>query len=220
MKLAIRLGLVLALGTVATAAAQSEATNSTTTPPLGAVSAKAAPDLAQLKYLLGEWSVQNFARNDAGEFEESPVRSIFRARYLRDGLSLMAEYFEARTDGFYGFHIVTHDPERGLVHRYFDALRNQRIEFLGDFHDGGYDITRRGGYNGQGDFLYRETDSEITPGSFVKRIYRSPDEGKTWQEGDYYFRFTRVQSASTSGVQGQGAHRAVDGPDPRGATIR
>ncbi len=193
MMLTPRLGLILALGTVAVAAAQSEAANRQSGPPFGAVSAKAAPDLARLSYLAGEWSVQNYARNAAGEFVESPVQSIFRARYLRDGLSLMAEYFEARTDGFYGFHVVTHDPERGLVHRYFDAFRNQRIEFLGHFRDGRYDITRRGGYKGQGDFLYRESDSEITAESFVKRIYRSPDEGKTWNEGDYYFRFTRVR---------------------------
>ncbi len=179
-------GILVAAGIPGTGAAQQ------TESPDRAASENAAPDLHRLKYLIGEWSVQSFTRNEGGEFVESPTRSSFRARYLRDGLSLFAEYFEKRTDGFYGFHVVTHDPDRGLVHRYFDASRNQRIEFEGRFRDGRYDVTRRGGYNGQGDFLYRETDSEITANAFVKRIYRSRDEGKSWIEGDYYFRFTRI----------------------------
>lgn len=159
----------------------------------GAPSPMAAPALARLTHLLGDWTVTTFERAKGGEFAQSPVVSFFRARYLRDGLSLMAEFFEERTNGFYGFHIVTHDPERGLVHRYFDARRNQRIEFAGVFRGNEYEITRRGGYNGRGEFLYKETDSEITATSFVKRIYQSDDDGKTWKQGDYYFRYTRVR---------------------------
>lgn len=51
----------------------------------------------------------------------------------------------------------------------------------------------RSGERRGGDFLYRETDSEITSDSFVKRIYQSDDDGDTWVEGDYYFRFERVR---------------------------
>ena len=159
----------------------------------GAPSPKAAPGLSRLTYLVGDWTVTSFERTTSGAFAKSPGVSFFRARYLRDGLSLMAEFFEERTNGFYGFHIVTHDPERGLVHRYFDARRNQRIEFAGVFRGDEYEITRRGGYNGRGEFLYKETDSEITATSFVKRIYQSDDDGKTWKQGDYYFRYTRVR---------------------------
>lgn len=159
----------------------------------GAPSPEAAPALARLTYLVGDWTVTSFERTSSGTFVASPAVSFLRARYLRDGLSLMAEFYEERPDGFHGFHIVTHDPERGLVHRYFDARRNQRIEFVGAFRGGEYDITRRGGYDGRGEFLYKETDSEITATSFVKRIYQSGDEGKTWKQGDYYFRYTRVR---------------------------
>ncbi len=159
----------------------------------GAPSPEAAPALARLTYLVGDWTVTSFERTSSGTFVASPAVSFLRARYLRDGLSLMAEFYEERPGGFHGFHIVTHDPERGLVHRYFDARRNQRIEFVGAFRGGEYDITRRGGYDGRGEFLYKETDSEITATSFVKRIYQSGDEGKTWKQGDYYFRYTRVR---------------------------
>ena len=88
------------------------------------------PALARLTYLLGDWTVTSFERTKGGEFIANPAVSFFRARYLRDGLSLMAEFFEERT---------------------------------------------------------------ISATSFVKRIYQSDDEGKTWKQGDYYFRYTRVR---------------------------
>ena len=98
--------------------------------PFGAPSPKAAPALARLTYLLGDWTVTSFERTKGGEFIANPAVSFFRARYLRDGLSLMAEFFEERT---------------------------------------------------------------ISATSFVKRIYQSDDEGKTWKQGNYYFRYTRVR---------------------------
>ncbi|MEZ4588225.1 MAG: hypothetical protein R2909_17745 [Gemmatimonadales bacterium] len=115
-----------------------------------------------------------------------------RARYLRDGLGLLEEFYEAQADGFHGLHLITHDPDEGIVHRYSDARRNQRVEFRGRFDGADYVISMRGGYNGKGDFLYREVDSGIGADGFVKRIYRSTDEGKTWVEGNYYYRFARA----------------------------
>lgn len=148
-------------------------------------------DLHALNYMIGEWSVTTYVRSPEGTFEPVPESSMFRARYLRDGLSIMAEYFERRTDGFYGFHIINFDASRGFAHRYFDARRNQRIEFNGALDGTRYQITRQGGYNGKGAFLYREVDRDIGANSFVKRIYMSKDEGESWIEGDYYFRFER-----------------------------
>jgi len=190
MKAWTAIGVVVAVGAVVVAANAPAAMQAGQE--FGAVSDTAAPDLAKLDYLLGEWNVRSFVRNDSGEFVESPTTSSFRVRYLYDGLSILAEFYGKRRDGFYGVHVITHDPERGLIHSYFNARANRRIEFEGTFRGDEYDLTRLGGYGG-GDFLYRETDSEITSDSFVKRIYQSDDDGNTWVEGDYYFRFERVR---------------------------
>ncbi|MBK8251024.1 MAG: hypothetical protein IPK85_27065 [Gemmatimonadetes bacterium] len=88
--------------------------------------------------------MRNFVRNAGGAFVEQPARSLMRARYLRDGLSLLVEYHEARADGFHGVHLITADPARGLVHRYSDARRNQRVEFSGRFDGDQYVISRVG----------------------------------------------------------------------------
>ena len=154
-------------------------------------SADAAPGLRRLVYLTGRWSVRNFVRNAGGVFVEQPARSFMRARYLRDGLSLLVEYHEARADGFHGVHLITTDPARGLVHRYSDARRNQRVEFSGRFDGDQYLISRVGGYEDQGTYLYREVDGEIGPDAFVKRLYRSDDGGVSWSELGYYYRFVR-----------------------------
>ena len=151
----------------------------------------AAPGLRRLVYLTGRWSVRNFVRNAGGVFVEQPARSFMRARYLRDGLSLLVEYHEARADGFHGVHLITADPARGLVHRYSDARRNQRVEFSGRFDGDQYVISRVGGYEDQGTYLYREVDGEVGPDAFVKRLYRSDDGGVSWSELGYYYRFVR-----------------------------
>jgi hypothetical protein len=177
---------LLALGSVA-APMQPQAVE----PDRESVAADAAPAFKRLGYLTGRWSVRNFVKDSVGVCVELPIRSFMRARYLRDGRSLLVEYHEARADGFHGVHLVTADPARGLVHRYSDARRNQRVEFTGRFDADRYVMSRVGGYGDEGTFLYREVDSEIGPDAFVKRLYRSDDGGASWSELGFYYRFVR-----------------------------
>lgn len=158
----------------------------------GAPSASASSELVELQYLIGEWVVRSFERDSSGQFVESAFSSSYRAQYLYDGLSILAEFYGEDRDGFYGVHVITHDSARGLIHSYFNARAGRRLEFSGIHQDGEYHLTRDGGYGG-GDFKFRETDSEISSSSFVKRIYESRDDGESWEEGNYYFRFERVR---------------------------
>ena len=167
----------------------------------GSPSASAPDDLVALQYLVGEWVVRSFERDSTNRFVESAYTSSYRARYLYDGLSILAEFYGDDRDGFYGVHVITSDSARGLIHSYFNARADRRIEFTGSHRDGEYHLTRDGGYGG-GDFTYRETDSEISESSFVKRIYESRDGGDTWEEGDYYFRFERVSRERDGPVVG------------------
>lgn len=143
MKAWTAIGVMVAVGAVVVAANAPAAMQAGQE--FSAVSDTAAPDLAKLDYLLGEWNVRSFVRNDSGEFVESPTTSSFRVRYLYDGLSILAEFYGKRRDGFYGVHVITHDPERGLIHSYFNARANRRIEFEGTFRGDEYDLTRLGG---------------------------------------------------------------------------
>lgn len=159
----------------------------------GTPSAAVSPELRQLDYLIGLWTVHSFTRNDDGQFAESPyATSSYRARYLYDGLSILAEFFGENRDGFYGVHVISHDPDVGLIHNYFNARAGRRLEFSGAFRNKKYYLSRPGGYSGK-DAHYREVDSEIQDDSFIKRIFTSEDGGETWVEGDYYFSFERVK---------------------------
>ena len=146
--------------------------------------------LQPLTYMLGEWTVVSFVRGEDGRFEEQPDTTFFRARTMYDGKSILSEFYGSNQDGFYGFHAITADSTSGIVHSYFNAGANRRIEFNGRFEDGSYHLERFGGYGG-GDMLYRESDSNISEDSFTKRIYESNDNGETWREGNYFFKIAR-----------------------------
>jgi hypothetical protein len=161
----------------------------------GGDEAVASPaELTELDYLIGEWTVRSFSRQPAAEFVEADFTTSYRARYLYDGLSILAEFYGESREGFYGVHLISRAAAAEFVHHYLNARANRRLEFRGRFEDGDYHLSRDGGYGG-GDFLFEEVDSEIQANSFVKRIYQSDDDGATWVEGDYYFRFERVEGS-------------------------
>lgn len=151
-----------------------------------------APKLTELNHLIGEWRLRSFSRSDGGEFVEAESTSSYRACLMYDGRSILAEFYGESPDEFYGVHLISRASDSEFVHYYLNARLNRRLEFRGRFEGGEYHLSRPGGYGG-GDFLYKEVDSEIRPDSFVKRIYKSHDDGVTWVEGNYYFRFERVK---------------------------
>lgn len=150
--------------------------------------------LQELDYLIGEWTVRSFSRDSSGKFVEADQTTSYRARPMYDGLSILAEFYDESRDGFYSVHLISRASDEEFVHYYLNARLNRRIEFRGRFEDGEYNLTRVGGYGG-GDFLYKETDSNVEEDSFVKRIYRSDDGGASWVEGNYYFLFERVNGS-------------------------
>lgn len=172
------------MGLVAAQNAQESSTTSTN------------PHLAELDYLLGDWRVRTFTREaPSGQWTETAVASWYRARLLRDGRSILAEFYASETDDFYGVHLISREAEGRFVHWYLNSKAERRLEFSGHREPNAYHLTRPGGYGG-GDFLYRETDSEIRADSFAKEIFRSDDHGRTWMQQDYRFEFERVESNS------------------------
>lgn len=155
---------------------------------------KAPESLRRAAFLIGEWEVTTLVRNDEGAFVASPVKSRFRARWLHDGYSMLTEYYEDDPNGFYGVHVVTWDEEATqLVFRFFNAKKNRRREFRGGFDGDVLRIANRGGYAGDGDYLFRESDTVHPDGSFEKRIHRSDDGGKSWNELGYRFTFAKAK---------------------------
>ncbi len=165
----------------------------------------AAPvELEQLHYLVGQWKVTTYVRNDAGEFEPVAPTSFMETRYLFDGYGVLTEYHSNDPDDFYSISIVTWDDELGrFVISFHNAKKNRRVRFEGRMKDGALLVTNRGGYGEKGDFVFRESDVEITKTSFVKRLHRSDDDGRTWIELDYYFTYERL----SGGVARADRHR-------------
>ena len=157
-------------------------------PPVGSL------HLSELNYLIGEWRVRTFTRDETSEeWTETSSPSWYRARRLRDGRSILAEFYETDPDGFYGVHLISRGMDGEFLHSYLNSKANRRLVFSGRREGMTYHLERRGGYGG-GDFLYRETDSEIGPDSFTKEVFRSEDDGRTWQQQGYRFRFERLRS--------------------------
>lgn len=161
---------------------------------LGQANPKASESIARLAYMVGEWELTSYVRNEDGVFKANPKTSFFRARYLHDGYSVMNESYGEDPNGFYGVNIITYDAtSEELIFSFFNAKRSRRVEFMAAFEGDDLHIWNQGGYQEKGDYLYRETDTEITNDAFIKRLHRSDDGGKTWVEGDYYFAYKRIR---------------------------
>lgn len=149
-------------------------------------------ELEQLDYLVGRWKVTTYVRDEAGEFRPVEATSFMEGRYLFDGYGVVVEHHVGDPDNFYSLSIITWDEELGrFVVSFHNAKKNRRLIFGAEMQDGALVITNRGGYAQDGDFLYRESDVEITEDSFVKRLHRS-DHGVTWEELGYYFTYERL----------------------------
>jgi len=55
------------------------------------------------------------------------------------------------------------------------------------------------GYSGAEPFTAREIDTEITKDSFVKKVSKSYDGGKTWQETDFVMIYKRHEQIAVKG---------------------
>lgn len=160
----------------------------------GAANEQAPAALHHVDYMRGEWEVTSYTRDSTGTFQAAEETSFFRGQFLYDGYLMQTEYYGSDPNGFYSTTIITYDTEtETFVFSFFNAKLNRRLAFEGHMVDGTMTISNRGGYGQRGDFIYRETDTIISANRFEKRLHRSDDDGRTWQEQNYYFVYDRLR---------------------------
>lgn len=154
-----------------------------------------APAMEKLDYLSGDWEVTSYFRGEDSTFSPNPHKSYFKAYYLFDGFMLQTEYYGDDPNGFYSTTLICWDDSTATYHcHFFNAKKNRNVLFLGRLNGEVLEVTNRGGYAEKEDYIYRETDTRVSDDHFLKYLHRSDDNGKSWQQLNYYFEFRRKKS--------------------------
>ena len=154
----------------------------------------APAEINQLNYMIGEWSLIGFTRNETGQFEVIPHKTDFRAYFFNDGYSVINESFEKKDpNNFHGINIFFFDSVYNKFRiTFINAKKNRIVSFDGEKStDNEFIISNVGSYGQKKDLYYKEIDTIISKDLFIKRLYQSKDSGKSWNEMAYYYEYHR-----------------------------
>ncbi len=147
-----------------------------------------APDaVKQWNFAVGEWDVTFKTRQEDGSVETSESKAYVRGYYLDDGLTFQSEFqSDSPTDGgdgFYSTMIKAYDTtQKKWINQFVNSRRQRWTTTESVWRDDEMVTTIPGGYAGDEPYIQREVDSEISPYGWTKRLFRSTDDGKSWEE--------------------------------------
>ncbi len=166
----------------------------TTQRDFGRLHPQAPPETEQYAFLIGEWScTTRFQKPDgSGEFNEG--HATWTGEYILDGWAIQDLWVRRLADGreFHGTNIRSFNPEtKKWDNRWLPAGSLQWVYYESEMQADTMVMTGGEGSDPFGDYVDRNTFSEITPEHWRWRKDRSYDGGKTWREGIGYIEATR-----------------------------
>ena len=151
------------------------------------------PEAAQMLFLRGTWEVTIRETKEDGSVEEKPYKPIAMGYYLPDGRTFQVQFMAGGGKWFYSTQLKAFDGKKGKWTNVFVNAKLQRWSSSeSQWIDGELITTVPGGYSGDEPFISRERDTEISAEGFVKKLYTSHDEGKTWEEQKMVMIYKRV----------------------------
>jgi len=138
------------------------------------------PELSQYEYYRGIWKSTLEMRQDDGTFKKLDVVATIKAKFLEDHRTFQTQF--TTPNGFFSIDIRTYNIESNKWQALFLNAKSQRWhEFTSSLVDGKMTTIVIGGYSGKEDFDIKVIDSIISDIKYLKNVYYSYDNMKTWE---------------------------------------
>jgi hypothetical protein len=137
------------------------------------------PELAQFEYYRGVWKSEMEMKQDDGTFKKLDAVATIRGKFLDDHKTFQSQFTTDR--GFFSTDIRTFNTTTKEWNALFLNAKSQRWhEFTSEIIDGKMTTIVKGGYSGKEEFDVKIIDTVISDSHFLKNVYQSRDEMKTW----------------------------------------
>ncbi len=177
-------GLILAVSLCAsTALSVSRASGADFDEQFGQADITSAPEYGQWMFMRGEWDVTILVLQDDGSITELPQKPRVRAYYLEDGQIFQSEVSMGGGTVFFSTQIkaYSHDKKK-WINNFVNSMRQRWQTTESQWQDGQMVSLVPGGYGGDEPFIAKEVLTEIEPDRILLKLYRSHDDGKSWEE--------------------------------------
>ncbi len=141
---------------------------------------KSVPELAQFEYYRGKWISEMEMKLKDGTFKKLKVKATIQSKYLDDHKTFQSQF--TTNKGFFSTDIRTYNSAIKKWHALFLNAKAQRWhEFTSKIVDGKMTTIVKGGYSGKEAFDVKIVDVVITDNHYLKNVYHSFDQSKTWE---------------------------------------
>ncbi len=141
---------------------------------------KSIPELSQYEYYRGEWQTQMEMKQEDGTFKKLDFTSIITGKFLKDHKTFHTEF--SGSNNFFSTDIRTFNSTTKEWKALFLNAKAQRWHnFTAKKINDEMTTIVLGGYSGNKKFDVKIIDSIISESNYLKQVYHSIDNMKTWQ---------------------------------------
>lgn len=138
------------------------------------------PELAQFEYYRGEWESEMEMKQEDGTFKKLEFVATIQGKFLDDHKTFQSQFKSG--ERFFSTDIRTFNTTTNEWHAFFLNAKAQRWhKFTSKIVDGKMTTLVKGGYSGKEKFDVKVVDTVISDSCYLKNVYHSTDQMKTWE---------------------------------------
>lgn len=138
------------------------------------------PELMQFEYYRGEWKSEMEMKHMDGTFKKLEVIATIKGKFLNDHKTFQSQFTTDK--GFFSTDIRTFNhATKEWTALFLNAKAQRWHTFTSKLVDGKMTTIVKGGYSGKEKFDVKVVDIVITNSHYLKMVYNSTDQMKTWE---------------------------------------
>lgn len=137
------------------------------------------PELVQFEYYRGKWKSEIEMKQKDGTFKKLEVMATIKGKFLDDHKTFQSQFITDK--GFFSTDIRTFNYiTKEWTALFLNAKAQRWHKFTSKVVDGKMTTIVRKGYSGKEEFDVKVVDIVITDSHYLKNVYNSTDQMKTW----------------------------------------